>query len=176
MPVTLRNTRRGPLAFSVPTERGTRRYIWAGAGDPSGGDIQEIPNDLMQDVQIRKVVARGFLVEEDEAAGRAAQQKQIDAAEARREQAASFVMDTLDPAANHDLVSVPCQGPNGRGTADCGAPVPVREADKGKAPALCPQHEALASQFIQVPTGEMVQVGDALVAEQRWVRPTVESR
>lgn len=172
MPVTLQNIKRGSTVFSIPGER-QHRYTWKGHGDPSGGDILEVPDDIAKDVNIRKMISRGILVEVDAEVAFAAVEQQMRAKAQQVQQAQQDVMQSMDPAINHDIVSVPCQGPNSRGNGDCGVLVAVKESNVGQAPALCPQHSVLANQFVEFDTGETKIVGDHPEAIKKWVRPTI---
>lgn len=176
MPVAVRNLKTGPTVFSILEGENKIQVEWKGKGDPYGEDVQEVPDSLLEDTRFRRALTRGVLerVDREEADGFIARQSQ--GAREREDAAAQAAVQAIDPAANNDLVSLPCQGPNERGTGECGAPVPTREKDKGDAPVLCSQHESLAFQFVQVPTGQMVDKGDSLVPEQHWVRSVLGER
>lgn len=62
MPVTMvRNTQPGPTVISSDP-KGTHFVEWAGAGDPSGGDIQPVPEEIVNTPQFEKAKRRGIFV------------------------------------------------------------------------------------------------------------------
>ena len=174
MPVAVRNTKTGPTVFSIPEDK--IEIEWQGAGDPEGRDIQEVPDAVLQDTRFRRAIAKGVLARVSDEEARAALDHQIQSAHDREAAAAAQAVSTIDQAANNDLVSLPCQGPGGRGTGECGTPVPVRESKKGDAPVLCPQHEGLVGEFAQVQTGQMIDKGATLEPETVWVRSVMGRR
>ena len=152
MPLLVRNTEANATVFS---KRGTS-IVWAPSGDPMGGDLQRVPDDLQDDVDFLNSVERGLLVIESasnpEVLDKIAAQSQV--FQARRAQATSSVEASLDRRQDRDITQVSCIGPalNGRG-GECGAPVLQRAAAVGEIPPLCSRHESLASQFYLAESG-----------------------
>ena len=174
MPVVVRNTKGGPTVHSIPEEK--IEIVWAGAGDPNGEDVQEVPDDVASRVAFRKAIQSGTFVVVTQEEANASFEAQTEAIRAKEAADLNRATTSIDLAANNDLVSLPCQGPGGRGTGQCGSPVPVRESARGDAPVLCQQHTGLASEFIQVEGEQMIEKGDRLEPEKIWVRPTLGER
>ena len=174
MPVVVRNTKTGPSVFSIPEEK--VEIVWGGAGDPTGEDVQEVPDAVASKTAFRKAVQRGIFVVVTQEEADASFDAQAEAARTKDADAATRAKTSIDMAANNDLLSFPCQGPDGRGNGLCGNPVPVRESERGSAPVLCPQHTGLAGEFIEVETDKMIDKGDRLESEKIWVRPTLAER
>ena len=175
MPVALRNTRRGPAVFSIPGERHLN-FTWAGRGDATGADVIEIPDELIEHVQIRKMLSIGVLERVSAGDALEAASQQEAASRQRLAESSAPPTDVIERKQNNDLVSVPCQGPNSRGTGACGLPVPVRESARGDAPALCPAHSSLAPKFIEVDTGEFDTTSDVPRPIKSWVLPSTPQR
>lgn len=151
--------------------KGSEYVEWQPAGDPSGGDIQIIPESVARSAAFTKLVSRGIVTLVS--AGDdylAAMDKQRAAFEARNSGAAAKAQEAIVPEEHKDLLSIPCIGPNDRGTGVCGNPVPVREKTKDETPALCPTHQHLAAQYI----AHQEQEGTKIVT--KWTRATVTAR
>lgn len=154
MPVLVKNTEVGPLVFS--DVKANISLEWAGAGDPNGEDLQQVPDEMVtQNTQFIKLVNRGLLViEEAPEAVREAMERQQSSYEARRNAESTKASASIDQQANNDLITKPCVGPNNRGQGECGEFVPVREKDSDEKPPLCPRHQNLAGQFILTETDD----------------------
>lgn len=176
MPVAVRNSEGGPTVFSIPETN--LQIEWQGKGDPNGGDVQYVPDDLLKNVQFDRMVRRGLftVLAADEA--ESSMDAQADAYRARTEAATAAAISSIDHQVNNDLVQAPCIGPANRGTGECGEPVPVRDKDirLNEKPVLCSRHVGLAPQYARVETSEMVEVGDTLVPVTKWVRTIVTTR
>lgn len=156
MPVLVRNTQSG-VTVLASDPKGTHFVEWQGANDPSGGDVQIVPQEVVDSVPFARAIQRGILVienPEDNPEIVNALTKQNQAWRSRNEQALSDITSTIEQTTNNDVVSVPCVGPNTKGTGTCGVDVPVRDQDRNAKPPLCPQHEALASQYVSTETDE----------------------
>jgi hypothetical protein len=168
----VRNLQAGPTVFSDKTS--DTAIEWAGRGDPSGDDIQQVPEALLKDnISFLRSIRRGVLeiVEPDEET-RALLDRQVDSWKAREAAGDQAAKEAIDPAANNDIITVPCIGPNSRGNGDCGEPVTVREKTKDANPPLCQQHEMLAGSFALTQTGNVVEGK----AEEKWVRAINDPR
>jgi hypothetical protein len=75
----LRNTRPGEVVFEGGQGDGHYSYRWAGAGDPSGNDIQGVARKLRHDPNMRRTITNGILVEASEAEAEEAFQRQASA-------------------------------------------------------------------------------------------------
>lgn len=165
MPLLVRNMAEGPTVFSDLSKN--IAIEWQGAGNPDGEDLQQVPDSLAEDVNFLKTIQRGVLViEEAPDALMEAIAKQTAAYERRSSVATANAKDAIDQQAHNDIITVPCIGPNNRGTGECGEPVPVREKTKNDHPPLCERHKPLASSFVMEETDKFVD-GKAQV---RWLR------
>lgn len=171
MPVLVRNTEAGPTVF---TDAHTNTQVeWQGANDPSGEDVQQVPDALIDNVNFLRAVNRGILVvEEASPAVMEALQRQTTSWQARRREAKEASAATIDEQANNDLVTMPCIGPSTRGTGECGESVPVRESKKFDKPALCSRHAALAPQYVFSESEALV---DGQTTKQ-WTRTLMTAR
>lgn len=83
MPVLVRNTEEGPSVFSDPAKN--IAIEWQGKGDPSGEDVQHVPDEVIDNVNFLKALQRGiFVVEEATPDMQERLQKQVDAYQRRR--------------------------------------------------------------------------------------------
>jgi len=175
MPVLVQNTQAGPAVLSDGTNK--LALEWQGKGDPSGGDVQYVPDDVVDMVQFVKAVRQGiFVVVEasDEVKAKLdIQSQQFAKRQAAQDEAAKA---SIEHTANNDFVSFPCVGPADRGAGTCDRPVPVREKTKDDSPILCDRHQSLAGEYVQVDTGVSVEKGDALVPVKKWVRASLGAR
>ncbi len=172
MPVLVQNNQAGPTVFSDMKDN---RLTWEGKGDPAGGDVQMVSDDLVtKDVNFLTAIRKGIftVVEAPEDIQRAID-AQVGRFQARSAQAQDSALAAIDPEVNNDLVSLPCIGPATRGNGKCGEPVAVREKKADDAPVLCPKHASLAAQYVRIETGNMKETREALVPEIAWVRTQV---
>lgn len=169
--VMARNTKPQVVVLSSDA-KGSDYVEWQAAGDPSGGDVQIIPDTLAQSVQFIKLVQRGVMVVDNADQNpevSIAIERQRAAFEQRTKSASEKAQATIEHTAQNDMLSLPCVGPDSRGQGKCGVEVPTREKTKDEKPPLCSQHAPLAPQY--VPMDE--QEGTAVV--KRWVRVTMGS-
>lgn len=175
MPVLVQNLQAGPTVFSVPEK--DISLEWQGKGHSGGEDVQYVDDTLVNDHRFARALRSGILKVVDaspEVMERLAQQDQ--AFERRQAASAQQTAASMDPARNHDMLSLPCIGPAERGIGTCDTPVPVREKNQYDAPVLCDRHRPLAGDFVQEETGETRVEGDALLPVTRWVRTTIGPR
>jgi hypothetical protein len=167
----VRNTTSGPLVFSVPKDG--IALEWQAMGDATGEDYQQVPDELVNNVAFLKNIQRGTLVIEE--APEALQEmidKQTASFDARTTKAAEAAASAIDQKADNDLITLPCIGPNQRGSGECGQPVPVKERTKWEHPPLCDRHKSLAPQYVMT-EGETLVEGRA---EKHWHRAGVGGR
>lgn len=172
--VIARNLQPGIVTMSSDPH-GTHVVEWAAAGDPSGGDIQLVPEELAKTVPFVRAVQKHIIALDNDETPEflAALAKQVSAFENRQKNTDKDIKATIERTDNKDLVVLPCIGPSVRGTGTCGADVTVRELSQDAAPALCNQHINLAPEFVPTPTGEFdTNVGpeDRPKEKVRWVR------
>lgn len=154
MPMLVRNAAPNATVFA---KTGVS-ILWGASGDPSGSDLQRVPDALKDDVDFIQSVERGLLVIEDgsdpEVLASIAAQSQV--FKAHQERAAQNVAATLDRRQDRDLVSVDCIGPGTPGrSATCGQPVLQRSAQMGDAPPLCQRHQGLAANYYLAEEGSV---------------------
>jgi len=145
-PVQCQNEMAGPTVISSDL-KGTYEVTFAGKGDPSGGDVQPIPPEIIATVQFSKAVSLGILsvVEgADNPIVEAALAKQSDAFRKRVEQEQVTAREHLDAPQEDDLVAVACIGPGTRADTKCDEQIPIRAREVASRPPLCSRHESLA--------------------------------
>jgi hypothetical protein len=171
MPVVMaQNNQAGPTVLSSDP-KGTHFVEWQGKGDPAGGDVQPVPEEVQNVVAFQRCVRRGiFTIVDDQAAIDEAMNRQQTAWDKRQSFAQESATEVIDQEANNDLVILPCVGPSTRAEGRCGNDVTVKDLTKNDKPPLCATHETLASQYI--PSEE--QVGGKNVTV--WTRLTMGAR
>lgn len=166
-PVLVRNTEGGPTVLS---DLRTKEYVeWQGAGDPTGADVQAVPEEFLQNVNFLRAVQRGILVienAEDNPEITQAIERQNAAWARRREEAKKSAEDSIDQQANNDLITTECI------LQACTNVVTLKEKQKNEKPPLCSTHESLAPQFVPVDDVS----GDTEGAIRKWNRVTVTAR
>lgn len=168
----IRNTEGGPAVFTDAVSKFQQE--WAGAGDPSGGDVQAVPTSIVNgNVNFRKMMTRGIFVKEDEALAGAAQSAQVDSAAAARQAQDDQIRASIKRESTNDLVQVMCVGPASRGTGKCNTPVPVRESQRDTIPPLCGSHEGLRSEYVLTDTDDLDNEGKPLMV---WTRTPMGPR
>lgn len=151
--------------------KGTIQIEWQPAGDPNGGDMQIIPDEIVSLPQFTRLVLRGaIVVESADADVSEILERQQAAFDSRMSGAAAKAEESIDREEQKDLLQVPCIGPDARGIGECGNPVPVREKTKDDVPALCSTHSGLAGQYVQ----HEVQDGTQVV--KKWSRVQITPR
>lgn len=146
MPVAYQNTTPGPIVFHDPLTK--QQQEWAGSGDPSGRDIQHVPDDFGNNVYFLKAVNRGLLtvVKEEVAMAAANQSHVVD--DGLQAAALADARSVLTRKKEDDIIQVDCVGPSGKGRGDCGKPAIVKERDRNAVPPLCEEHKALSGEFV----------------------------
>lgn len=171
-PVYVQNNMAGPTVLASDP-KGTTVVEWAGKGDPTGNDIQPIPEEMLALPAFTRALSRKVLTLLEDASDPeavAALKKQTESWQARTQQAAAAAISSIDQASNNDIIQVSCIGPNSRGQGLCGEPVAVREKEQYAKPILCEMHKDLAPEFVP----ESVQDGDT--AHTRWIRTVMNPR
>lgn len=174
MPVTIvARNRMDSITVLASDIKGTHSVEWAAAGDPSGDDIQYIPEPVMESVAFKKALARGVVELIEDASDPEvveALDKQVAAFKRRQAGAQEDVQATIERPTSRDHVSTWCVGPDNRGTGTCGEAVAISEKLLKDVPPLCPKHKGLANQYVP----EVDTTGDQ--AQTKWVRVTLGSR
>lgn len=150
-PVLCQNEMSGPTVISSDL-KGTYEVTFAGRGDPSGGDVQPIPPEILATVQFAKAVSLGILsvVEgADNPVVVKALARQSDAFRQRIEQEKVAAREHLDAPQEDDLIAVGCIGPGTRPDTKCDEMIPIRAREAGSTPPLCSRHEALGEHAVK---------------------------
>jgi hypothetical protein len=151
VPVLCRNQTAGPLVIASDP-KSTHEVIFSGLGDPGGGDVQPVPEELLRTPQFAKTVAMGLLkVEagEDHEAVRHALQVQTDAFWKRAAQEKDAAMATLETAPDNDMIAIQCIGPGTRPDTRCEDTIPVRVRERDAVPPLCTRHAMLLERCVR---------------------------
>lgn len=171
--IALRNLQRGVVVFTLNAAN-TRDFIQLeAAGDPSGGDVQYISEENATQPAIVRAILHGIIALEEDTLSEGvatAFQQQMEAARKRTEAAKLAIEQTIERNTTLDIVGFDCIAPNGASGAPCGIKVPMKEETLKERPALCPQHQSLAPQY--VPTEDWN--GEKQVT--KWVRITTGPR
>jgi hypothetical protein len=169
--VWVRNTQPGPTVF---TDNMTKVQIeWAGAGDPSGNDLQQVPGTVVNHVQFMRHLQKGiFAVEGATPEVEAIIARQTGAYRQRRADADAAIRATIVEETHNDIIVVSCVGPSTRGKGQCNEEVTVREKQRNEAPPLCSKHADLKAQFVPESTEELID-GEPVM---KWVRTTLAPR
>ena len=165
-PVLVRNQAQGPTVFEDPQSK--QSFEWAGAGDPLGGDLVWVSDEVLNNPNFRRNMERGiFKIEDGSPEVMEQYQRSIMAYRQREDEATARSMAVIDQQARNDIVGIPCIGPGPAGGA-CGAAASIREKDMALKPPLCMMHNHLASEY--VPTLHPTDVDDDGNAKTIWVR------
>lgn len=176
--VALRNMMNG-VTVLTPYFNDPKTYLeFQAAGDPGGGDVQYISEELAASPACVKAVMHGTLaLETDTMSPEVAQafQNQMRVARQQREKAQSQIADTIERTENRDLVGETCVGPGDRPGSECGAQVAVRDRAQRDTAPLCSRHEDLASQYVAVEDNSYHPDGDSKKG-YRWLRTHIGKR
>jgi hypothetical protein len=167
-PILVRNNKSGPTVFAEGTDNGAE-VVWGGANDPTGSDVQPVPERFLANNDFLRALSREtFTIEsanpdliEQLAAHLNSPALKAQAAAFKQSQAAQSVasVEVIEDKAQNEIATAPCIGPSARGTGTCGTLVPFKESDKGNKPALCNSHESLASQYVPTEDGGWARAG-----------------
>ena len=149
--VMVRNEMHGPTVIAADAKR-SYELTFAGKDDPSGEDVQEIPEELLKTTQFRNALRKGiFTVIEgdDHPVVVAAMARQTDRFQQRMAADELAAREVLDSVADNDLVIVNCIGPGSRAGAVCGEMVPVKDKEQAGRPPLCDRHQHLSDRCLK---------------------------
>lgn len=130
MPVMVRNREGGPAVF---TDRQSDTHIeWAGHGDPEGGDVQEVPDHVLQNTHFNRAKRKGIfevLDGDKEQLGEQAFAQQLAAHQERATAEADAIESTVDRTteAPISIVTVDEKGKvtDLQAMKDKGSPIPL---------------------------------------------------
>jgi hypothetical protein len=153
--VMVQNMMSGPTVIAADAKR-SYEITFAGRDDPSGDDVQEIPEELLRTKQFRDALRKGIfaVIEgEDHPVVIAAMARQTDRFQQRMAADDLAAREVLDATAANDLVIVNCIGPGTRAGAVCGEMVPVKDKEQAGRPPLCDRHQHLSDQCVKRGSG-----------------------
>lgn len=156
--VRCRNKMGGPTVIASDP-KSTFEVRFEGLGDPDGGDIQLIPDEIARTPAFAKAISQGIfeVIEgEEHEAVKEALARQNDAFWRRARQDKDAALATLEAPADNDMIVINCIGPGPRPGAICGEEVPVRQREASLNPPLCARHAGLASQCLRRGNGPWV--------------------
>lgn len=176
--VIARNTKAQPVVLSSDP-KGTEFVEWAPLDDPTGNDVQIIPEVIARSAQFARLLQKGIveIVQADDSYMEAVN-KQRAAFDARLAGPKASAEQSMVRETQNNLVSTRCIGPDARGTGQCVNHLPVRAKNKDERPPLCSTHESLAPQYIsyeeEVPVSE--QNENQGPTRKKWSRSTITDR
>lgn len=178
-PLALRNLK-DTVTVLTPNFSDSKVYLeFQAAGDPSGGDVQYISEELAASPACVKAIMHGILALEDDAMSpdvAQAFQAQMRVAKQQRERAEAQVAQTIDRPENRDIVGETCVGPGDREGALCGASVPRQEKAMADLAPLCARHGHLAAQYTRVEDNSYSPDGEKRKTGYKWFRTRIEAR
>ena len=156
--VLARNKMSGPTVLA-DSPKENYQVIFAGAGDPSGGDVQPIPDELVRVPAFARNIALGVIEivdGQDNPIVAAALKAQSNAFWQKNEAEKLTALETLEAPRDDDLVAVTCIGPGTRADTQCEDTIPVRAREKDNKPPLCDRHAGLLERCIRRGSGAWV--------------------
>jgi hypothetical protein len=176
--VALRNLKNG-VTVLTPDRNDPGNYLeFQAAGDPSGGDIQYVSEEMAATPACVKAIMHGILeLERDMMSPDVAMafQRQMDVAKLQRERAEAGITQTIDRPENRDIIGETCVGPGERAGAACGAAVAMRDKSNVDTAPLCSRHNDLAAHYIRVEDNSYNPDGTSQKG-YRWLRTHIERR
>lgn len=151
----VRNTQRGPTVFS--DSAANISIEWQGAGDQFGGDVQPVPEVLMENVNFLRAVQLGtFVIEEDSAEAQEKIRLQIEKINLSKRKQKENIEAVFDREVERPIAT-------------------VEISEKGE---VTHTQEPKARQPLtaMIETDNMVEEGDKLVAETKEVSVIIEPR
>ena len=174
MPVAstmIRNKQSGTTVYS-PNASPKDYIVWERSGDPNGGDVMPVSEEVLSQPQFQRILQRGVLeIVSDEAMIKTATDAQIAHWNERQSHGETQAAESIEHAVQNDLVMATCVGPSTRGDGKCGTEVSVKESELATRPPLCSQHASLASSFIPE-----VGQNDEGKTVTNWLRVTMGDR
>lgn len=143
--VQIRNLQPGPTVFQ--DDEHNVQVVWEGAGDPSGGDIQQVAESLLHHPQIDRMLRIGVLAKSNQQDAAEAFHKQ-EADRATAKQTSDLMAGALiEATTSKDILGLSCVGPGPRAGAMCAQQVILVANQVDTVPPLCPRHLHLAQSF-----------------------------
>lgn len=146
-PLLVRNCMPGVTMFSDPPNRFSVEF--AARGDATGGDFQQVPASLADNIAFIRAVSRGVLevVEMDDGV-----REKLEQSNARwrrqRDETDRALEASMDRSSEQPMVTEPCVGPGMGQDNRCGDAVYRRPQEAQEKPPLCPRHQHLAHEYV----------------------------
>lgn len=178
--VALKNLKAG-VTVLTPDRSDPRNYLeFQAKGDPGGGDVQYVSEELAASPACVKAILHGVLeLEDDIMTPDVAQafQQQMQAAKRQREASEAAVALTIDRPTNRDLIAATCVGPGERANQLCGSSVAVHDTVNQDTAPLCARHDHLAAAYVRVEDNTQSEYTEtSKKVGYRWLRTHVEPR
>lgn len=161
----IRNRQPGP---TVLDDRNADVVVsWEGAGAPSGEDVQDVPQAIMQNAGLVRALRKGVLevVPEDDVAERERTIRQAENFNKATKDQHDAVMGTLESSSRgNDLIEVKC--------LISGETIIMAEKDTQERPPLAPRFAGREHEFVPTETGALNSQGKPIIT---WSRVTVGS-
>lgn len=178
-PLALRNLK-DTVTVLTPNFSDSKTYLeFQAAGDPSGGDVQYISEELAASPACVKAIMHGILALEDDAMSPDVAQafrQQMEVAKRQREAAERQVAQSIDRPENRDLVGESCVGPGDRQGVLCAASVALRDKAMQDTAPLCARHIHLASEYTRVEDNSYSPDGEDRRKGYKWFRTRIDAR
>ncbi len=166
MPVAVRNNKPGPTVFY--DVKSNVNVEWQGAGDPSGEDVQYVPDEwVKENADFRRALNRQVLMLVDESTGELAMEAQRLAYLEAEGEAQQAVLAVADDDRSMSLVSLKCVGPGTRAGSTCDATVIRRPEAINDSPPLCDTHAHLSRFYRANQTGTDPRTGEPILVWER---------
>lgn len=167
--VPVHNRKPGPTVFTHPITHDVVQ--WEGNGDPTGNDVQQVPEDYVGLPAFQNCLNKGVfeILSEEQGASARAISDQASAERMAREDADAQHM--IKRESTRDMLMLDCLGPSDRGTGVCGTPVSLYASQRNDKAPLCDRHESLRAEFVPM---EGVDIGPDGKTQTTWVRATTD--
>lgn len=167
MPLTVKNPLPNPVIYG---RRGEENIVWDAAGDPAGGDVQEVGDEFASRADFLKSVSRGALevidADDKDLLARLMKKAATDAEQysESEDRTSEDAYKSFSRVPDRSIVSLTCVGPAQRGTGKCDTVVMVAPAFAKEYPPLCPPHGPLLAEFERDTAGEWTRKSGASAA------------
>lgn len=174
--IALRNMKKG-VTVLTPNFSDPRNFLeFQAAGDPGGGDVQYVSEELTTTPAVVKALQHGVLELEADTMSpdvKAAFDQQMRVAREQRERSDAVIAATIDRPENRDIVGETCVGPGERSGAPCGASIAVRDRAQMDIAPLCTRHVHLAMEYTRVEDNSYQPDGTSSKG-YKWFRTRIE--
>lgn len=176
--VALRNMKNG-VTVLTPNFSDPRNFLeFQAAGDPGGGDIQYVSEELVNSPACVKAIQHGILELEGDALSpevKQAFEQQMRVARERQRRAEEQIDASIEHRENRDIVGETCVGPGSREGARCGDVIAVRDRALMDTAPLCARHAHLAAEYTRTENNSYNEDGTSKKG-YTWFRTRIEPR